>query len=423
MLRKIDSLVPAFLKDLDKHLLLNHPTLWATRVHYLFFVVLGIFGLLGFRALVPGIGVASPPSPWLWFWLAMIPTLVIFLFWGFSASLFGVERFFGHTSRLKQVGVQVIYLGGMMVLGIVPFVLANTITYHMAHSVTDATLASDVNVLNMGDVYFPKNRHDLRTLPDQSFSRFTYWNEYEMGVMREEELIEEFQTQTVAEQEELIAVYIDVVEKYSGYRSEGVPSEIRADYRELNMPFAHDEAFWEAIESVHLSLNRIATAKGNGYEFQDLETLLNTAFVLFLAWLTFMIFIRTRGSQFLVAVLSGVAGFILSFILGFIMIEFFRWEEDIVITTLYFSWFVVLWGMAFVSGTSSTQTRFWKTVGLMLATAMTPFVPLFAALAFGHNFFFSEETALFLGTIFSFFVWSFVFNQRFFELQAAPRKD
>lgn len=420
MLRKIDSLVPAFLKDLDKHLLLNHPTLWATRVHYLLFVVLGIFGLMGFRALVPGIDVASPPSPSLWFWLALIPTVAIFLFWGFSASLFEVERFFGHTSRIKQVGVQVIYLGGMMVLGVVPFVLANTITYHMAHSVTDATLASDVNVLNMGDVYFPKNRHDLRTLPDQSFSRFTYWNEYEMGVMREEELIEEFQTQTVAEQEELIVAYIDVLEKYSGYRPEGVPSEIRTDYRELNMPFTHDESFREAIESVHLSLNRITTAKGNGYEFQDLDTLLGTAFTLFLAWLLFMIFIRTKGNQFLVAILMGISGLMISFILGFIMIEFFRWEEEIVIATLFFSWFAVLWGMAFVSGASSTQTRFWKTISLMLATAMTPFVPLFVGAAFGY---FEEETSLFLGTVFSFLVWSFVFNQRFFELQAAPGKD
>ncbi len=418
MLRKIDSLVPAFLKDLDKHLLLNHPTLWATRVHYLLFVVLGIFGLMGFRALVPGMDVASPPSPWLWFWLALIPTVAIFLFWGFSASLFEVERFFGHTSRMKQVGVQAIYLGGILVLGIVPFVLANTITYHMAHSVTDATLASDVNVLNMGDVYFPQNSSDLRTLPDQSFSRFTYWNEYEMGVMREDELIEEFQTQTVAEQEELIAAYIDVVEKYSRYRPEGEPAQILANYQQQKLIYNYE--FQEALTSVNLSLKRIATAKGNGYEFQDSETLLNTVFMLFLVWLTFMIFIRTRGSQFLVAVLTGLSGFMISVILGFIMNEVFRWEEEIVIATLFISWFAVLWGMAFVSGTSSTQTRFWKTVSLMLATAMTPFVPFFVGWSFGH---FGEEASLLLGTVFSFLVWSFVFNQRFFELQAAPRND
>lgn len=419
MLRKIDSLVPAFLKDLDKHLLLNHPTLWATRVHYLLFVVLGIFGLMAFRALVPGIDVAHPPNPSLWFWLALIPTAAIFLFWGFSASLFEVERFFGHTSRIKQVGVQVIYLGGMMVLGVVPFVLANTITYHMAHSVTDATLASDVNVLNMGDVYFPQHEADYRILPDQRFSRFTYWNEYEMGVMREEALIDDFQMQSIEEQKSIIAGYLDAVEKYSGYRPEGDPTQILANYQEQKLIYNYE--FQEALSSVHLSLNRIATAKGNGYEFQDLDTLLGTAFTLFLAWLLFMIFIRTKGNQFLVAVLMGISGLLISFILGFMMIEFFRWEEEIVIATLFFSWFVVLWGMAFVSGTSgSTQTRFWKTISLMLATAMTPFVPLFVGAAFGY---FEEETSLLLGTVFSFLVWSFVFNQRFFELQAAPGKD
>ena len=31
-MRKLESLVPAFLKDLDKHLLLNYPTLWATKI-------------------------------------------------------------------------------------------------------------------------------------------------------------------------------------------------------------------------------------------------------------------------------------------------------------------------------------------------------------------------------------------------------
>lgn len=422
MMRKLDSLVPAFLKDFDKYLLLHYPRLWATKVHYLMFFVAGSVGMIGLRAFLTSVDVSSPPDPEVWFFITIAPVVVAFLLWAYTASVFEVERFFGITSRWKQLGVHLIYLCSIMILGSIPFIYANVLSNQLARSVDDATLVADIDALNLGDVYFPMSEHDQRTLPDLSFGdRYAYAVEGQFIPMHGEELTEHFQHLSHDEVLSTIATYQDLIEKYSGYRPEGEPAEILHNFQTGKLVYVWNYEFDAAVSAAHQSIDLIDQAKTHQFDFQDKDALLGTYITLFLIWLTFMIFTRTRGRQFLVTVVSGFALFIAATVLAIILNEVLSIGDDFLIGTLYISIFAILTGQAFLFDRTTKRMRFWNAIGLALATAMTPF--LFPVLHETLNLHGHMENVFLIGTLFSFLVWTFAFNRRFVDLQAAPQQD
>ena len=94
MLRKFDSLIPPFLKTLNKSLLLNRPGLWATKIHYVLFFALIGGGLLMLNAMVRPIDLADVPNPEVYFGLLIIPCLLALGIWAYRVSLISCRKRF-----------------------------------------------------------------------------------------------------------------------------------------------------------------------------------------------------------------------------------------------------------------------------------------------------------------------------------------
>ena len=134
-----------------------------------------------------------------------------------------------------------------------------------------------------------------------------------------------------------------------------------------------------------------------------------------------MIYTRTRGRQFLVSIVSGIAVFIAATAFVVVMHEFLRVGEEIIGLT-FMGIFTVLLGQAFFFGRVRTRrVRFWNTIGLALAAGMVPFVPL--VLDETMNFYWGESAVIYGGIILSFVCWTLLLNQRFLALQSAPGQD
>ena len=134
-----------------------------------------------------------------------------------------------------------------------------------------------------------------------------------------------------------------------------------------------------------------------------------------------MIFTRTRGRQFLVTVVSGIALFLAATVLTVVLHEALDMRNDFLAGAIYVGIFAFLAGQAFLFGRATKRMRFWNSVGLALATAMTPF--LFPVMHEMFSLHLNTETVFIAGTLFSFAVWTLAFNRRFVDLQAAPQQD
>ena len=152
-----------------------------------------------------------------------------------------------------------IYASGIILLAIVPFFYANMLSRHLDDAVSKRELIRDVNTLNMGDVFFPVTDHDYRTLPDNSFGEYWYWDT--PAVMRTEALAERFQMQSKQEKLQLIEEYKLALLKYGDYQIQETPEKILATYDQGDLLYAWNYEFDEAITSVHESLSLLTQAK------------------------------------------------------------------------------------------------------------------------------------------------------------------
>lgn len=156
MHRLLARLVPPFLRRLDQSLLLHHPAIWATRIHYvLFYGVLGL-GLLTLHALSRPLALPDLPQPGAnlaWLTLAALAALA---FWGWQSRAF--------RDQVPR-GLGCWYLLGVSLLALGPLLYTSLLTWRIDRAFSLETLRAEIDALNQGGAYF--YGHNPRPHPDQ----------------------------------------------------------------------------------------------------------------------------------------------------------------------------------------------------------------------------------------------------------------
>ncbi|MCC5943681.1 MAG: hypothetical protein JJT94_02000 [Bernardetiaceae bacterium] len=148
-------LTPPFLSRLDKHLLLNYPAIWATKVHYvLFYGVLSFVLLFGLTFLFPTTPASGLPIVGTWIFLSVL-AIVPTLFWMYKQTLYSIEKLRGerfYSMEYIRIGIYILCLSIM--LGI-PVLVGKYLVHQTQGVVGYAEIIEDIDMLNKGNVYFP----------------------------------------------------------------------------------------------------------------------------------------------------------------------------------------------------------------------------------------------------------------------------
>ncbi|MEM6261007.1 MAG: hypothetical protein AAGI38_00765, partial [Bacteroidota bacterium] len=357
MLRKIDLLLPGFLKRLDRYLLLNRPALWATKVHYaLFFVMIG-YALMGLHLAVNPIQPYDVPESGLYFGLLMIPAGLSFLWYTYQVSLFKVEKHSGQRNNAQNLRDQVVYFFIILLIAAGPIAYTGVHNSMVANKVTTSELESDLNALEIGDLFFPTNTYIFEPLNLTPDGKVIFDGDYHYNygysrsgveVIATDELIELHTSPTThAVKLEMIDRYMDVLEKYADYRIPYTSQKVLASFESKEMLFAHGDLRQMKGEASK-NISRILNAKRQ-ISSNDLSEAFQFFFIFIsCAWLLFMVFQQMNLKLYL---FMAVTGFLAMLASGFSIAALhelvgFRHEESLVLV-FYFGFLTFLLGIGY----------------------------------------------------------------------------
>lgn len=147
------KLIPSFLKRLDQYLLLNHPLIWISKIHYiLFYGVLlnAVSALIGWT--IP-LDLIYPQDLALWYFLFSVISVVILCFWIYRVVIFNIEKKFGNRKWTDEYKVFFLNFICVFTLFSFPFPFATIYNARVANYVNDSVLINDINTLNKAEAY------------------------------------------------------------------------------------------------------------------------------------------------------------------------------------------------------------------------------------------------------------------------------
>ncbi|MEM7367982.1 MAG: hypothetical protein AAF587_05235 [Bacteroidota bacterium] len=134
MIRRLQFLIPAFLKRIDHYLLLNHPIVWASKVHYvLFYGGLSVLGI-GLMSLLP-LSHNSRPDVDQQVLLAIIPAAIGLLLWAAQVGKHRAEGLYGSYSLKTRILAQALFMLCLSIFVSLPLIYGQCLAYRAANSV------------------------------------------------------------------------------------------------------------------------------------------------------------------------------------------------------------------------------------------------------------------------------------------------
>ncbi|MEM6261790.1 MAG: hypothetical protein AAGI38_04735 [Bacteroidota bacterium] len=434
MRRKINILIPGFLKRLDHYLLINYPALWATKVHYaLFFIFIG-YALMGLHLAVNPIQLHDVPEPWVYFGVLTIPAGLSFLWYAYQVSLFKVEKYSGRWNVAQSLRDQVVYFLVILLIAGGPVVYFNGQDHLIANRVTTSGLESDINALEIGDFFFPTHKYFFEPLNINPAGEVVFDGAYRhyygggyagsgVNTITENELIEFHAVpKTRTKKLEIIKQYINVLEKYSGYRVPYTAQQVLASFESKKMLFILDD-LGRVKYTAYQNINRVLEAK-SPFNVTDLGGLILYLLVFTSCiWLFLLIFQQIGLKLFLLTVVVGflsilTVGFSIAVLGGVLM-----YYTDELIVTIYFALLIFFIGVGYRRRTSP-RYRNWKMIALSLSVLMLPFTFLLISLVNGSVASSGGVFALILlGQGVTALLWNLTVQHRFRQLAAQPTEN
>ncbi|RMG27707.1 MAG: hypothetical protein D6730_06610 [Bacteroidetes bacterium] len=433
MTRNLNRFVPPVLKAIDRQLLLNRPVLWATRFHFVLFYALLALILVSLKVGTTHVDPARVPHADLQGMLWFIPALLGIALWAWKAQLFDARAAFGQLSALEEIRNQLLFLGGVLLIGSLPFVYGIGLSQKVAHAVDRTQLVTDINTLNAADGFFLMKSEEITHIPYHVKGNYflPHFGFTHPRLLPHYEAEKQQTSSSWCKQKSMVYNYMQVMHKYSGYTISYPSRDILAAYQ-ARRPLFGDE-FIQARDLARKNIFRISTAQAGYGWFQTPLSLQSMVLALLMLALTFWIFVRSKWKLFLGAVVL-LLGLILFAALSASML---RWMMDAYVEVREVHLFLGLLYLGFVALLLQGWTRryeqslhAWQHIALMTACMMLPVLAFFSLHILhdqvyelyryrGYDYaFFTFGLSVFAG---SWCCWNALFRPKLDRLHAAPK--
>ncbi len=393
--------------QIDQQLLINHPHLWATKLHSFLFAYIGIMAatlLIGFTF---PINRSNVPEVEAQFAYPFILAGIAFIIWAYQASLYKVTSQFGDTNPLATFKTQLVYLLITTMLVAVPFVYSGILSFRVKHLATPSELSADCNKLNVGMLHFKKEVQNIYLYNNQE-----YWDTNEV-----------FQhlAQDKAGKIAQINDFIQTAEKYGQVVSADAETILRHDTEDNYFPDSYQ--LKENLYRISKVQARELFFQNQGFYWAVAGGILGLLFVLF----TFM---ATSLRTFLLSIVVGIVG---TMALG--LFSAFAFSGGGGEKGVFLLYLAVTGGLAAigVGGGNNSFNLSFRQISLSIAMVLTPFVPLVLLTLTGIlKEYMSAEDAnavsswkiLFLFSAASaWLIWQFIYLPALKQIQTIPVKN
>ena len=394
MIRKFDQLIPTFLKKIDRKLLLNRPGIWASQIHYLiFFALIGLGFVLLHASLIP-IDTNNVPDPEIGFVVLFIPCVMVLAVWAWRVSLFKVEKGFGIREGGTAMRDQFIYASGILMLAAIPFVYGQILSNRIANTVDPYTFNDDQLAIENGRQYI-FGRHEVVRPKIEDKGLHTIYKELEL--------------------------FGQTLQKYSDVSNIPSPDQMVAYISDRNHKVRSDIQY--AIDDWWVHKSRIRRAHNQHFDFQDEDVQKGLGLVFAGIFFFLLLGFSTSWKTVFWSLLAGGVLLTLSTLILTIANEVLHLRDFGPIFVLYMGTLILFLYQGY-RNKNTQRANIWKRISLVLATAMTPFFPLFVAESISNV---RSDSAIFslmyLGMFLTLIAWNQGFYPRFVNLVAAPKDN
>ncbi|MEM6348525.1 MAG: hypothetical protein AAF927_31875 [Bacteroidota bacterium] len=323
MQRLLSRLVPVWLRQFDRKLLLRSPHIWATKVHYVAYTLLIIYTLATlWTAMVP-LSLQNATYPHWYLIMPIPPLLVVFAYWVYRVSLFKRSKQFGEADSQSRWQEQATYLLVIAMFCAIPLSLNFQHIQRLGNLVSDETLAAEINHLNTAYNFFRGLDDDERCSYDSwCFDRFNPYIKLAVAMKDENEnraLFQEWIEGSSQAQEALINEYIRILNKYH-YVPFAIESNFVLDnfhnqpYRDFDENYSQTELL-DAESRTAENIKLISFCKAGKNHFLQPEYVLYILGFMLWSLIALMLFFKLGARIFWLAMgISTLAVFVLNLI-------------------------------------------------------------------------------------------------------------
>jgi hypothetical protein len=167
-------IVPGFLIKLDHRLLLQQPTIWVTRIHYLLFfglllnVLLYSGGYFLYQPNLSNIPYSIGNSALI---IMTLPAISIFALWFVIQARYNVDKNFGKISARQDFSNYLFYVLSICIIYLIPLMIPMGMTKKISASIDEQALYQSMKTYNAYHIYaegvYNDQQQQVRYLPEK----------------------------------------------------------------------------------------------------------------------------------------------------------------------------------------------------------------------------------------------------------------
>lgn len=153
-------LVPSFIKNLDKTLVLNYPFWYIVKLHYIIYFTAIMWTLSYITGSFLPIDISSynPENVTnIWIFLFSVISVILFCIWMYYLTIYNNEDYFGKFTMWDDVKFLVALIIGINLLMSFSYPMQVRVKTRLANTFSDEALAKQYNDLNLGHKYINSN--------------------------------------------------------------------------------------------------------------------------------------------------------------------------------------------------------------------------------------------------------------------------
>ncbi len=155
----LQRFVPSFIKRLDQYLLIHYPIIWQSRIHNVFYATFLTNLLFAILAYLMPLGLSDKHDIISWIWTFFVLSITYLVIWLVHAGRFNLFKHYGKRPIGDEYLNFVLSFLCMAMISSVMFTFPYFYSLKIKNLVSDTELASDINALNLGSAFFPKNQY------------------------------------------------------------------------------------------------------------------------------------------------------------------------------------------------------------------------------------------------------------------------
>jgi hypothetical protein len=164
------SITPKFINKIDAYLLVNHPVVWMSKIHYVLWhgaLLWGFSALLG--AIMP-INLQSKIEYGLWYFLFTVIAVIILCIWVYRYVIFNKEKNYGSKKFSDEYKNFILVFISVTVFLLIPWPFEMIYSSRVANMYTDSEVLSDINKLNEAEPYMASSTNSYYSWQDSTHS-------------------------------------------------------------------------------------------------------------------------------------------------------------------------------------------------------------------------------------------------------------